>query len=414
MKQNTTYKQTELGLIPEDWEVKKFEDFADKSIKWAITGGPFGSDLKSSDYTHAGVRIIQLQNIGDGKFLDDYKIYTSVEKANQLLSCNIYPGEIILSKMGDPVARACFIPEIEERFVMASDGIRLVVNEKNYNKKFVHDYINSIYFRKSAIEVSTGSTRQRIGLPILKNIKILTPPLPEQKKIADCLSTWDVAIEKQSALINALTDRKKALMQQLLTGKKRLPGFEGKWNLNSINDLFIFKNGKAHENDIDENGKYILVNSKFISTDGEILKKTNSNLAPLEVNDLVFVMSDVPNGKALAKFFLIKEDNLYTLNQRIGLLKIKKGNPIFMYYLLNRNAYFLMFDNGVGQTNLRKDDILDCPLNIPSLSEQTAIAEILATADRELQLQKEKLAQLQTQKKGLMQVLLTGKKRLIN
>ena len=414
MSTKTTYKQTELGLIPDDWEVKKFEDFADKSIKWAITGGPFGSDLKSSDYTHAGVRIIQLQNIGDGKFLDDYKIYTSVEKANQLLSCNIYPGEIILSKMGDPVARACFIPEIEERFVMASDGIRLVVNEKNYNKKFVHDYINSIYFRKSAIEVSTGSTRQRIGLPILKNIKILTPPLPEQKKIADCLSTWDIAIEKQSQLINALTDRKKALMQQLLTGKKRLPGFEGKWNLNSINDLFIFKNGKAHENDIDENGKYILVNSKFISTDGEILKKTNSNLAPLEVNDLVFVMSDVPNGKALAKFFLIKEDNLYTLNQRIGLLKIKKGNPIFMYYLLNRNAYFLMFDNGVGQTNLRKDDILDCPLNIPSLSEQTAIAEILATADRELTLQKEKLAQLQTLKKGLMQVLLTGKKRLIN
>ena len=129
---------------------------------------------------------------------------------------------------------------------------------------------------------------------------------------------------------------------------------------------------------------------------------------------MVFVMSDVPNGKALAKFCLIKEDNLYTLNQRIGLLKIKKGNPIFMYYLLNRNSYFLMFDNGVGQTNLRKDDILDCPLNIPSLSEQTAIAEILATADRELTLQKEKLAQLQTQKKGLMQVLLTGKKRLIN
>ena len=85
-----------------------------------------------------------------------------------------------------------------------------------------------------------------------------------------------------------------------------------------------------------------------------------------------------------------------------------------MYYLLNRNSYFLTFDNGVGQTNLRKDDILDCPLNIPSLSEQTAIAEILATADRELQLQKEKLVQLQQQKKGLMQVLLTGKKRLLN
>ena len=90
-------------------------------------------------------------------------------------------------------------------------------------------------------------------------------------------------------------------------------------------EILSLKDAGIHA-DIDENGKYILVNSKFISTDGEISKKTNSNLAPLEVNDLVFVMSDVPNGKALAKFCLIKEDNLYTLNQRIGLLKIKKGN----------------------------------------------------------------------------------------
>lgn len=402
MSTKTTYKQTELGLIPDDWEVKKFEDFADKSIKWAITGGPFGSDLKSSDYTHAGVRIIQLQNIGDGKFLDDYKIYTSVEKANQLLSCNIYPGEIILSKMGDPVARACFIPEIEERFVMASDGIRLVVNEKNYNKKFVHDYINSIYFRKSAIEVSTGSTRQRIGLPILKNIKILTPPLPEQKKIADCLSTWDIAIEKQSALINALTDRKKALMQQLLTGKKRLPGFSEEWKEVKLGSLCKVTTGKLDANAMVENGiyrfytcakDYYLINEYKFDTEALLISGNGANVGYIHYYKGKF--NAYQRTYVLDKFkediFFIKYFLDYFLSQRISNEK-KEGNT--PYIVLST--------------------LTEMSIKLPSLSEQTAIAEILATADSELQLQKEKLAQLQTQKKGLMQVLLTGKKRLIN
>ena len=113
------YKQTEGGVIPEDWDVVVFENIADKTKKWSITGGPFGSNLKTLDYTNDGVQIIQLQNIGDGHFIDDNQIFTSEEKADELLSCNIYQNEIILSKMGDPVARACFIPNKTKRYLMA-------------------------------------------------------------------------------------------------------------------------------------------------------------------------------------------------------------------------------------------------------------------------------------------------------
>ena len=79
-----------------EWEEKTLIDSVDTNIKWSFTGGPFGSNLKSEDYTELGIRIIQLQNIGDGAFLNDYKIYTSPEKANELLSCNIYPDEILV------------------------------------------------------------------------------------------------------------------------------------------------------------------------------------------------------------------------------------------------------------------------------------------------------------------------------
>ena len=406
MKQNTTYKQTELGLIPEDWEVNRFTDIAE-----LIHGFQFREEHFAENGRFGVIKIGNLTYQGNISL--DNLSKSDCEGINNYERLFLRRGDILMALTGGTLGKMSIFNLEENRYLQNYRVGKFEPNEKSI-KNYIYYLLSSTYVQKRIEDNVNEAAQPNFGKQDFDKIKIPLPPLPEQKKIADCLSTWDVAIEKQNALINALTDRKKALMQQLLTGKKRLPGFEGKWELKSIEELFTFKNGKAHENVIDENGKYILINSKYISTNGDVLKKTNSNLAPLEVNDLVFVMSDVPNGKALAKFFLVDENDLYTLNQRIGLLKVKNGNPAFMYYLLNRNSYFLTFDNGVGQTNLRKDDILDCPLNIPSLSEQTAIAEILATADRELQLQKEKLVQLQQQKKGLMQVLLTGKKRLLN
>jgi type I restriction enzyme S subunit len=204
------------------WETIRFSDLADKSIPWSIVGGPFGSSLKTSDYTEEGVRIIQLQNIGDGYFYDDYAIYTSEEKADELLSNNIYPGEIILSKMGDPVARACFIPTSDPRYLMASDGIRLAVDSKQFNKRFVHDYINSDYFRKNAIEASTGSTRQRIGLGELKQLPFIKPTLDEQIAIAEVLSDMDDEIATLERRRDKTRLLKQGMMQELLTGRIRL------------------------------------------------------------------------------------------------------------------------------------------------------------------------------------------------
>lgn len=131
-----------------------------------------------------------------------------------------------------------------------------------------------------------------------------------------------------------------------------------------------FFNGKAHEKDIDVNGKYIVVNSKFISQDGRVIKRTREQMFPLYKNDIVMVMSDVPNGKALAKCFIIDKDDNYSLNQRICCIRSKEFDTKYLYYQLNRHEHFLNFNNGENQTNLRKDDILDCPLIKPSMEEQ--------------------------------------------
>lgn len=146
-----------------------------------------------------------------------------------------------------------------------------------------------------------------------------------------------------------------------------------------------FFNGKAHEKSIDENGKYIVVNSKFISQEGRVIKRTKEQMFPLYKGDIVMVMSDVPNGKALAKCFIIDKDDTYSLNQRICCIRSKEFDTKYLYYQLNRNEHFLAFNNGENQTNLRKDDILACTLLKPSLEEQKRMVAELNLAFKNLE-----------------------------
>lgn len=182
------------------------------------------------------------------------------------------------------------------------------------------------------------------------------------------------------------------------------------WDVKRLLDVSDFSNGKAHEQSIDEAGDFVVVNSKFISTEGEIFKNSNQAISPLAKGDITLVMSDIPNGKALAKCYLIEIDNKYTLNQRICSIKTRVCDNVFLFYVLNRNKYFLSFDSGSGQTNLRRNEVLDCPLAIPpTIAEQTAIATALSNID-ELISQTEKLIDKKIAiKQGVMQELLKPK-----
>lgn len=234
MKKYAKYKDSGLswvGKIPKNWQKRNLQDVA-REDRYSFTGGPFGSDLKSEEYTESGVRIIQLQNIGVGEFLDKYKIYTSEEKANQLSSCNIFPNDIIIAKMADPVARACLMPFGVERYLMASDGIRLDVDENEFDKKYLVYSINSSYFRHQAELRSTGTTRLRIGLSALRKLKIFLPPFEEQKSISKYLdrktTIIDTLLEKTKQKITTLQEQRTAIINQAVTkGLTHLPPAKG-------------------------------------------------------------------------------------------------------------------------------------------------------------------------------------------
>ena len=259
-----------------------------------------------------------------------------------------------------------------------------------------------------------GGIIKTITKEVLSQFVVKLPSSKEQQKIAACLSSLDGVITTERQKLEILKDHKKGLLQNLLpqegetVPKFRFSDFEesAEWEETTLSQIADYENGKAHEQDIDVDGDFIVVNSKFISQDGDVKKFTNTAFCPATKGDVLMVLSDIPNGKAIAKCFLVEEDNRYTVNQRICRITPRNLNSKILYYLLNRNPYFLAFDDGVKQTNLRKEDVLNCPLLISSDSkEQEKIAGTLSSIDELINAQSQKVEALKLHKKGLLQGL---------
>ena len=416
MKQNTTYKQTELGLIPEDWEVKKLGELG--KIINGLTYSP--ENIKEN-----GTLVLRSSNVQNDKIVYDDNVFVEENisfnptKKDDVLICVRNGSRGLIGKTA----------LIDEQASNVAFGAFMAIYRSNSNN-YIYNYFKSNYFFKE-VHKNLGATINSINNNDLKKFKIPLPPLPEQKAIADCLSTWDDAIEKQNALINALTDRKKALMQQLLTAKKRLPWFSGEWKEVKLGSICEnFQNGNAFSaKDYKKTGIPIVTMGNINLGGYFYFSESKSNFwiedkslerYEIKKGDLIIAMTDVtPEKNLIGLTSIIDIDRIFYLNQRVGhiILKPKLADTDFIFYL-SQNSYWRnqckAFATLGVQANLGTNDIKNINIKLPSFEEQTAIAEILATADRELQLQKEKLVQLQTQKKGLMQVLLTGKKRLIN
>ncbi|HHQ0126591.1 TPA: restriction endonuclease subunit S [Listeria innocua] len=184
----------------------------------------------------------------------------------------------------------------------------------------------------------------------------------------------------------------------------RFKGFYEAWEQRKLRDIANYRNGKAHEQVEDEDGKYTIINSKFISTNGKVQRYTNEQVEPIFDGEIAMVLSDLPNGKALAKLFLVKEDGKYTLNQRIaGITPNENIDPIFLNFRMNRNNYFLKFDSGVTQTNLSKSQVENFIALYPTFDEQYKIGLFFTQLDDTIALHQRKLDALKLMKKGLLQ-----------
>jgi type I restriction enzyme S subunit len=379
-----------------DWEEKRLGELA----KY------YDGTHQTPNYVESGIPFYSVEHITANQFVKTKFISEEVfEKENKRVK--LEQGDILMTRIGDIGTARLIDWDVKASFYVS---IALIKQNKNYNSSFLNQYISSVNFQKelwaNTIHVAFP---KKINLGEIGKCKIHLPNISEQQKIATFLSAVDEKIQQLTRKKELLEQYKKGVMQQLFSGKLRFKDENGDeyadWEEKILDDVILFINGKGHEQSIDENGEFVVVNSKFVSTNGRVRKFCNTQISPLSKGEMVMVMSDVPNGKALAKCYLIEKDSFYTLNQRICGLKAKTGNlNDFLIYLLNRNKYYLSFDSGVGQTNLKKDEVLGCPLFVPSsFSEQQKIANFLSSIDVKIESTTQQINQTQTFKKGLLQ-----------
>ena len=343
-----------------------------------------------------GIPLLSAKDINNNKINipeDCRKI--SVDDYNKIYKNYLLKKDDILLTIVGSIGRTALYKNEKVAFQRSVATIRI---DDNNNSNYIRQYIESPIIINQLNNMTNSSAQGGVYLSSLSKLNFDIPRKEEQLKVAKFLSLLDKKIELQFKKIEDLKLFKKGLHDKLfneVTGNDYL-----------LSDIAVFENGKGHENIIDENGKYILINSKFISTEGNVTKKCSEQLTPLFKNDITMVMSDLPNGKALAKCYYIDENNKYSLNQRICKIKVKDDSIInskYLFYLLNRNSYYLRFDDGVNQTNLKKDDILSLNLVLPSIKEQERDSKTLTIIDNFIEKENNKLSKLFLLKKGLMQ-----------
>lgn len=194
--------------------------------------------------------------------------------------------------------------------LVASSGFCILRTKEN--PRFLKYIVIGEPFTNYLISRTSGANYPAVREDDVKGYSIPIPPLPEQEKIVaelDCLSG---IIEKKKQQLKEYDALAQSIFYEMFGNP--IDNEKG-WDNNTIGNIANFYNGAAHEGNISENGKYCVVNSKFVSTNGLVRKYCDSQILPLYKNDIVMVMSDVPNGKTLAKCYIVEENDTYTLNQ---------------------------------------------------------------------------------------------------
>lgn len=382
------YKPSPLGPIPEDWEVKRLGELC-----FDVFSGNNKTRTDMGAYPVYGSTGI----IGR---TDKYK----------------YDGErILIARVG---AHAGQVSVASGKYDV-SDNTIIVENKDCYSLYFAYQCLIASNLNKMVF----GSGQPLITAGMLKRMFVIYPPYKEQVIINDRLRLWDTAIEKQTALIENLTLRKRGLMQQLLTGKKRLEGFGGEWKEVRLGEIGVFfKGGGVPKDKITNSGNKCLTYGDlytkydFVISDVKsyIDDHTANESVKIRYGDICFAGSGETKediGKCAA--FI---DNEYGYaGGDIIVFRANDCNQITLSYILNSSDVIRQKSNmgqGHSVVHIYPYQLEKLLIKLPSRAEQDAIATILMESDKEIEIQKQKLAAMQAQKKGLMQVLLTGKKRI--
>ena len=414
------YKQTEVGIIPEDWDCSQTQDY----IK-DISMGPFGSDIKVDNFVPEGVPVLNGMNVSECKLIDKFEHFVTDAKANSLKKAIAVSGDIVITHRGT-LGQVSYIPKTAkyQRYVISQSQFRVRFSDAIYPDYIVR-YLLSPIGQERLLEF-----RGHTGVPALaqpttnfRNLLLIIPPVEEQRRIAEVLSDVDgliAALDKKIAKKKLI---KQAAMQQLLTGKKRLQGFSDEWEVIEFGKhVDVYRGGSPRPierfltpnidgvnwikiGDVSPEDKYITSTAERIIKDGVQYSR--------EVYIGDFILS---NSMSFGRPYILNINGCI----HDGWLVIQNYNNTFntdfLYYILCSDdvmKQYIAMAAGSSVKNLNKEKVAALHLYIPiNVAEQQAIATILSDMDAEISDLERKRDKYKLLKNGIMQKLLTGQIRL--
>lgn len=392
-----------MSKVPEGWRESLIGDIANIQVGRDLKEGCF-SETRNDNYM--------------------YPVYSNTVACRGLYGYYNFPeyngNSVTIVGRGIGIGTA-FAREAGHSF--GAIGRLLVVSplKSSFDVNFFSNYVNFIL----RIFYEDGAIPQLPGAQLAK-YKVVLPPLPEQTKIAQILSTWDKAIATTEKLIGNSQQQKKALMQSLLTGKKRLPGFEGEWlseELGSLGETYSGLTGKTKE-DFGSGYPYISYMNVYKNTEINIDFSEKVNIGPKEnqsrvsYGDIFFTTSsETPEEVGMSSVLLSHIEDTYLNSFCFGyrLFTFEKVLPEFCKFVFRGDEMrrkISKLAQGATRYNLSKKRLMLLRIVLPPLPEQQKIAAVLTAADNEIELLQKKLAFLKQEKAALMQQLLTGKRRV--
>lgn len=403
-------------MVPKGWEQKKLEELC--SLDAPITYGV----LKPGEYFCGGIPLLQIKDLCDGSVLSNGLHLIPPELDYEYRRSRIIKNDILISLVGT-IGRVAKYQSSSEANIHRNIG-RIRSNQHEY----LFHYLRSDDVQRGITDSASGSSQSALNLSTLRSMLILVPPVIEQKKIAKILSTWDKAISVTEKLLANSQQQKKALMQQLLSGDKRLldengTRFSETWKLYALSKLFqrvTTKNNGKSNNVVTISGQHGLIKQE------DFFKKT--------------VASDTLDGYFLLKKGQFAYNKSYSNGYPMGAIKRLNRYPegvvttlyicfelttpkkscgdywehYFESGLLNNSLSQIAHEGGRahGLLNVKPSDFFSLKVAVPGFEEQQKIAAVLSAADDEIATLEKKLACLKDEKKALMQQLLTGKRRV--
>lgn len=381
------YKKTSLGVIPQEWEISTLNNACNFLDSQRIP-------IKDSD------------RIKEPGIYPYYGASGIIDYINKY----IFDDELILlaEDGANIINRSTPIAFLVNGKIWVNNHAHVLKVKSQFDRYYLCAYLESLRYDK----YNTGTAQPKLNKDICKKIPVLMPPLSEQRKIAQILELWDKAIAKQSQLIEKLELRKKGLMQQLLNGKRRLPGFYGEWEKVTAGSLFVNSSVRSNNSEplLSVTQDKGVIPRDMLKTRVTMPTGNLSSFKLVNIGNFVISLRSFEGGLEYSKYRGLVSPAYTVLERKTDINDIFYKVYFKSYDFIQRLAIAVIGIRDGKQINY--SDFCYIKIPFPSLQEQKAIANIFLMCDQEIILAKQKLTKFQQQKKGLIQNLLTGKKRV--